>query len=159
MNRNYPTLTKVQHRILLSVLCLTIFTSQAQTTLKKKSKETITFNSPLKSHFNRKTYPKGTGKSFINFGDILLSKTISPVTSFSSGSALEHNPNQRLANQQPVPFHTKQCNLESSKTLNNYSIDCTLLYCSDYSMQNLPNYHLWQYKIDLKLVEIRLVRF
>jgi glycerophosphoryl diester phosphodiesterase len=109
MKRHYQIISKIKHSILLSIFCMGLFTLQAQKlTSKDESIEKFKFDLPTDNHFNRKTYQKGTGKSFINFGDILISRAVLPAASFSNGPTSGQHINQGLINQQPVPFYNKQ---------------------------------------------------
>ncbi|WP_164914062.1 hypothetical protein [Aquimarina sediminis] len=78
------------------------------------------FDIPLYKQQYQKTYPKGTGKSFIHFEDVITFGIIFPTTSFSQGPSVGQYTNQGLINQQPVPFINKQQALKFVPSLINF---------------------------------------
>ncbi|WP_024769535.1 esterase-like activity of phytase family protein [Aquimarina macrocephali] len=126
-----------------------LFTLQAQKlTSKDESIEKSKFDLPTDNHFNRKTYLKGTGKSFINFGDILISRAVLTAASFSNGPTSGQYINQGLINQQPVPFYNKQPIQGFSSILNNYDGTFTVLSDNGFgSIENSSDYNLRLYRI------------
>lgn len=149
MKRHYQIIFKMKHHILLGILCMGLFTLQAQKlTSKDESLETSKFDLPTDNHFNRKTYLKGTGTSFINFGDILVSRAVLPAASFSNGPTSGQYINQGLINQQPVPFYNKQPIQGFSAILNNYDRTFTVLSDNGFgSIENSSDYNLRLYRI------------
>ncbi len=127
-------------------LGFTLSRTQAQTLEKKE--EQSQFNLPIDNNYNSRIYSKGTGKSFFNFRDILVSRAVLPAASFSEGPTSGQYIDQGLINQQPVPFQDKQPIQGFSAILNNY--DRTFMALSDNgfgSIENSSDYNLRIYKI------------
>ncbi|MDY8135561.1 esterase-like activity of phytase family protein [Aquimarina sp. 2201CG5-10] len=121
----------------------------AQSTVSKP--ETLDFTIPNDTYYTKKIYPKGTGKSFYNFGDILVSRAILPASSFAQGPTSGQYIGAGLINQQPVPFSNKQPIQGFSSVINNY--DGTFIVLSDNgfgSIENSADYNLRLYKIKPK---------
>ncbi len=121
MKRHSFFINQVKQFMLCYSLCIGIFLTQrthAQTTEKKEEKSQ--FDIPVDNYYNKKIYPKGTGKSFNIFGDILAATASLPAASFSEGPTSGQYIGSGLINQQPVPFPNKQPIQGFSAILNNY---------------------------------------
>ncbi|WP_062058163.1 esterase-like activity of phytase family protein [Aquimarina longa] len=149
MKHNHLIVLKTRSTLFLSILSVFLYTIQAQSPISKKENiEKYQFDIPTDNYFNKKAYPKGTGKSFINFGDILISRAVLPAASFSEGPTSGQYISQRLINQQPVPFFNKQPIQGFSAVLNNYNGTFTVLSDNGFgSMENSSDYHLRLYTI------------
>ncbi len=137
----------------LFLLICTAFTfaQLAHAQVSSKKEEKLDFNIPKDTYFNNAVHPKGTGKSFFNFGDILVARAILPAASFSEGPSSGQYIGSGLINQQPVPFLNKQPIQGFSAVVNNY--DGTFMALSDNgfgSIENSSDYNLRLYRIKPK---------
>ncbi len=115
---------------------------------KSKDQELLQFELPTDNYFNHKMNPKGTGKSFFNFGDILIARAVLPAATFSEGPTSGQYISQGLINQQPVPFLNKQPVQGFSAVLNNFDSTFTALSDNGFgSIENSADYHLRLYNI------------
>ncbi|WP_025743821.1 esterase-like activity of phytase family protein [Aquimarina pacifica] len=145
MKRCYTIISKLKYSFLVGAICITASLS-AQ--ISKKNSENFQFDIPKDNCFNQKKYAKGTGSSYFNFGDILISRAVLPAASFSEGPTSGQYINQGLINQQPVPFFNKQPVQGFSAILNNF--DGTFMALSDNgfgSIENSADYNLRMYRI------------
>ncbi len=149
MKPYYLIISKSKHIAILSTICVLMLApikTLAQTISSKKEKPK--FEIPSDNYFNKKIYPKGTGTSFFNFGDILVARAILPAASFSKGPTSGQYIGDGLINQQPVPFLNEQPIQGFSAVLNNY--DGTFMALSDNgfgALENSADYNLRIYKI------------
>ncbi len=154
MKRHYQIISKTTYYTLLSILCILSSSLQAQNS-KKETIEKSQFEIPTDNNYNKKMIPKGTGKSFTNFGDILISRAVLPAASFSEGPSSGQYINQGLINQQPVPFLNKQPIQGFSAVLNNFDRTFTVLSDNGFgSIENSADYHLRLYRIQPKFKSI-----
>ncbi len=153
MKHFYSIILTSKHTVLVSALCwgLCSLTYAQKDTSNQKKEEKLQFDIPADTHFNKKIHPKGTGKSFFNFGDILVARAVLPAASFSEGPTSGQYIGSGLINQQPVPFSNKQPVQGFSAVLNNY--DGTFMALSDNGfggIENSSDYNLRIYKIKPK---------
>ncbi len=149
MKRHSFFSSKMQSLAIASTLLIGVFlTQQIQSQTVTKKSEQKQFNLPVDNNYNRNLYPKGTGKSYINFGDILISRAVLPAASFSEGPTSGQYIGKGLINEQPVPFLNKQPIQGFSSIINNY--DRTFMALSDNgfgSIENSSDYNLRIYKV------------
>ncbi len=152
MKRYYQIIVTAKRMVLASTICLGCTQSlvaQEQTPISSPDKgEKSTFNIPLDNFYSKKIYPKGTGRSFFNFGDILVARAVLPAASFSEGPTSGQYIGSGLINQQPVPFLNKQPIQGFSSVLNNYDGTFTALSDNGFgSIENSADYNLRLYRI------------
>lgn len=148
MKRHHQIIAKTRHNILFGILCAGVTVYAQESIIKEQNTRESKFDIPTDNYFNTKTYPKGTGKSYINFGDILISRAVLPAASFSQGPTSGQFINQGLINQQPVPFFNKQPIQGFSSVINNYDRTFTVLSDNGFgSIENSSDYHLRLYTI------------
>ncbi|MCK8524348.1 esterase-like activity of phytase family protein [Aquimarina sp. D1M17] len=148
----YPIISRAKVVVLSSALSIgSIATSMAQdqtSNLTSQKDQKTAFDIPTDNYYGKKVYLKGTGKSFFNFGDILVGRAVLPAASFSDGPTSGQYIGSGLINQQPVPFLNKQPIQGFSSVLNNY--DGTFMALSDNgfgSIENSADYNLRIYNI------------
>ncbi len=153
MKRHYQIISKMTYYTLLSIICI-VSSLQAQNSIKETT-EQYQFEIPTDNVYNKKMIPKGTGKSFTNFGDILISRAVLPAASFSKGPTSGQYLKQGLINQQPVPFLNKQPIQGFSAILNNFDRTFTALSDNGFgSIENSADYNLRLYRIRPKFKSI-----
>ncbi|QKX06381.1 hypothetical protein HN014_16160 [Aquimarina sp. TRL1] len=149
MNRSYYPKSK----IMLVVWCLTLLylpdaINAQERTVTQKGVSLLMENTSPTSSLYKKIYPKGTGKSFYNFGDILVARAVLPAASFSNGPTSGNYIGTAPINDQIIPFPNKQPIQGFSAVLNNH--DGTFLAMSDNgfgTIENSADYHLRIYTI------------
>ncbi|SHI47674.1 esterase-like activity of phytase family protein [Aquimarina spongiae] len=155
MKRYYQIIVTAKRMVLASTIylgCTQSLIAQEQTPISSPDKEEkSTFNIPLDNFYSKKIYPKGTGRSFFNFGDILVARAVLPAASFSEGPTSGQYIGSGLINQQPVPFLNKQPIQGFSSVLNNYDGTFTALSDNGFgSIENSADYNLRLYRIQPK---------
>ncbi|MAQ76530.1 MAG: hypothetical protein CL613_09385 [Aquimarina sp.] len=145
MKTNYKS--SYPYELLLLGITLALFCSQnifSQNTKEIDQKLEI----PKDKHFTDKIYPKGTGKSFLRFGDILVGRAVLPANTFSEGPTSGQYIGNGTINQQPVPFYDKQPVQGFSAVLNNFDGTFTALSDNGFGgIENSADYNLRLYHI------------
>ncbi len=159
MKANYQIISLTKKTLLLFGACITMslsLTAQFKNpTTNQEKKQNTHFDLPVDNHFVKKIYPKGTGKSFLNFGDLLVSRAVLPAATFSDGPTSGQYIGSGLINQQPVPFLDKQPIQGFSSILKNFDGSFWALSDNGFgSIENSSDYNLRIYKIkpDFKTV-------
>ncbi|UZO79650.1 esterase-like activity of phytase family protein [Aquimarina sp. ERC-38] len=109
---------------------------------------TTKFQLKQDQNFSQNYFSKSLGKSFFNFGDILVSRAVLPANTFATGPTSGRYLGTDTINKQPVPFIDKQPVQGFSSVLNNF--DGTFIALSDNgfgSMENSAGYNLRLYTI------------
>lgn len=134
-------------KLLLLGITLALFCSQ-KTISQKTETQDQKFTIPKDQHFTEKIYPKGTGKSFLRFGDILVGRAVLPANTFSEGPTSGQYIGNGTINQQPVPFYGKQPVQGFSAVLNNFDGSFTALSDNGFGgIENSADYNLRLYHI------------
>ncbi len=107
-----------------------------------------TFDLPTDRYYGTKTYAKGIGKSFFNFGDVLVSRAVLPAASFAEGPTSGQYIGRDTINGQSLPFVNQQPIQGFSSIVNNYDSTFTVLSDNGFgSIENSADYHLRLYII------------
>ncbi|WP_108867229.1 esterase-like activity of phytase family protein [Aquimarina aquimarini] len=149
MNYHCKIIQKITGCILFSIFYANICTLNAQSVpYQTENNLKSNYTSFINYNFKKKIHPKGTGKSFTTFGDILVSRAVLPAATFSEGPTSGQYISHGLINQQPVPFYNKQPIQGFSSILDNKDRTFTVLSDNGFgTIENSADYHLRLYTI------------
>ena len=132
-------------------LCISLLLSFVSFGQEKEDTGNLKFELPIDpnfSNYNEKTFAKGKGKSFFNFGDLLVSRAVLDAASFSDGPTSGLYIGDGPINDQNLPFIDQQPIQGFSAVLNNFNGTFTAMSDNGFgSIENSADYNLRLYII------------